>query len=79
MDYHGRIMSIAGRQDGSESAHHSQYSRGHRDARHAAAAIALEAQDEIEHLHAKVAALKKALDPHTIRYQPSQSVTFDPQ
>ena len=50
MDYHGRIMNIAGKQDGSGSTYHSQYSRGHRDARHAAAEISLEAQAEIKRL-----------------------------
>ena len=50
MDYHGRIMNISGGPDGPILGCSPSYSRGHRDARHMAAVIALEAQAEIKRL-----------------------------
>ena len=47
MDYNGRIMNINQAQG---AAVLSDYATGHRDARHRAAVIALEAQAEIERL-----------------------------
>ncbi len=44
MSYHGRIMNI---RDGTDGAASIEYKRGHRDARHAAAEIALEADARI--------------------------------
>ena len=57
MDYHGRIMNIDQAQGAACS---SDYSKGHRDARHKAAEIALEAQIEIEHLKQKLKAIHVA-------------------
>lgn len=54
MDYHGRIMNIDQAQGAACS---SDYAKGHRDARHKAAEIALEAQAEIEELRQSVIAL----------------------
>lgn len=52
-DFHGRIMNI---RDGADGAASIEYKRGHRDARHAAAEIANEADNRIVELEAQIAA-----------------------
>lgn len=66
MDFHGRIMNIPINQslldgiDTSDSAQVGAYKFGHKDARHAAAEIAMEADREIEQLKKDGADLLKA-------------------
>jgi hypothetical protein len=59
MDLHASIMNIPADRNRSDRA----YKEGHRDARHAAAEMALAAEEEIERLKAENAALVKALAP----------------
>jgi hypothetical protein len=55
-DYHGRMMNIPATEWG------ASYKHGHRDARHAAAEVALEADAEIAALRAVVAEARDALE-----------------
>lgn len=61
MDYHGRIMNIAARHpktaDVMTAHEHTVYKYGHRDARHAAAEIALEADKALREKDAEIARL----------------------
>lgn len=52
MNFHSRMMNI---RDGAEGAASIEYKRGHRDARHAAAEIANEADAKIAELEIKLA------------------------
>jgi len=70
MDYHGRIMNIGINPSSAGQCSQCQpmaaYTFGHRDARHAAAEIALEAQAEIARLREaleKIAKGRTGLDP----------------
>jgi hypothetical protein len=57
VDLHASIMNIPADRNRSDRA----YKEGHRDARHAAAEMALAAEEEIERLKAENAALVEAL------------------
>ena len=59
MDYHGRIINIDQAVGAACSSH---YAIGHRDARHKAAEIALEAQAEIERLRDALDKYRQELD-----------------
>lgn len=65
MDYHGRIMNIAASLETIErhllARPDTAYRIGHRDARHAAAEIALEADAKLAAKEAKIARLREAL------------------
>lgn len=54
MNFHGRMMNI---RDGADGAASIEYKRGHRDARHAAAEIANEADARIAELEAQLDAM----------------------
>ena len=70
MDYHGRIMNIQHNPDYAVD----RYSCGHKDARHAAAEIVLEAQAEIELLRREVELFKETC-VHTRRPEYRQWVS----
>ena len=57
-NFHGRMMNI---RDGADGADSIEYKRGHRDARHAAAEIANEADNRIAELEAQLAAARAEL------------------
>lgn len=61
-NFHQRMMNI--RTPSSPLEGRSSFLRGHRDARHAAAEIALEADREIERLQADLSRLKLQLEQH---------------
>ena len=66
MNLHGQIMNLPCRDDDALNAEYSDrriaYKHGHRDARHAAAELALKADAQVEALHAALTAIA-ALDP----------------
>lgn len=51
IDYHNRIMNLQPRNDIRAPTPAMMYKLGHKDARHAAAEIAIEAEREIKRLH----------------------------
>ena len=69
-DYHSRIMNISA--DTSDVEMKLPYNSGHRDARHKAAEIATEADQEIERLKAEVAWLRSGSCPYCDGYDPSE-------
>jgi hypothetical protein len=65
MSYHARMMNIRKGQFGNRP----HYQEGHRDARHAAAEIALEADAEIERLRAVLGELHRRLGMNSDWFQ----------
>ena len=65
-NYHGRIMNIPSDVEGMSNPSRVIYRTGHRDARHAAAEIAAEAEGVIGELHDALEALLDSpyADPH---------------
>ena len=61
MSYEQRIMNIPAKWDGPRGPDATAYLEGHRDARHAAAEIVLEADAEITRLRAENERLREAL------------------
>lgn len=64
MDLHGQIMNLPGAgglsEIGTTQGEQLAYKRGHRDARHAAAELALTADAEIERLRGALSEISKA-------------------
>jgi hypothetical protein len=65
-NYHGRIMNVDYRRSGeklmfADSSETMAYKEGHRDARHAAAEIAGEAEEEIDELKGELAKKNEAI------------------
>lgn len=83
MRYHNRMMSIQHPPHVEDWDYKTRitYKEGHRDARHAAAEIALSADAEIEQLQARVeklaTALKGILDVANVRIDDPRSERFD--
>lgn len=61
MNYHDRIMNIQATRVKEFRPQHVSYKEGHRDARHEAAEIALEAEREIEELKEMIDTLHDSL------------------
>ena len=64
--YHGRIMNITSDVEGMSNPSRVIYKTGHRDARHAAAEIAAEADGVIDELYDALENVRAALDNHIV-------------
>ena len=67
-DYHARTVNLS-MTNFTPAALTYEYRQGHRDARHAAAEIALEAEAEVERLQARVQELEAALQLMVYRFE----------